>query len=247
VLPGSTRQDRRSISGAGWLLQGPQRLISALRFDDNGANLAASLNGLMRRGGSVLLMSSVIVGLLTVSDEARAGDASQYVLATANPYATDAGARVLGIGGSAVDAAVTIQMVLGVVEPQASGLGGGAIALYRHAPSGQVRAFDGLAKSPASYKAGSSASPGFSHSGASVGVPGSLRMLEMMHRQYGKLPWNTLFQRAIELADTGFLVSPYLARSLTAASKSGMVVPTWLSDGSGTPVLSSDSQIGTQA
>ena len=50
VLPGSTRQDRRSISGAGWLLQGPQRLISALRFDDNGANLAASLNGLMRRG-----------------------------------------------------------------------------------------------------------------------------------------------------------------------------------------------------
>jgi hypothetical protein len=50
VLPGGTRQDRRSISGAGWLLQGPQRLISALRFDDNGANLAASLNGLMRRG-----------------------------------------------------------------------------------------------------------------------------------------------------------------------------------------------------
>jgi gamma-glutamyltranspeptidase/glutathione hydrolase len=133
--------------------------------------------------------------------------------------------RILASGGSAADAAVAIQMVLGVVEPQSSGLGGGAIALYRVAGDRQPTAFDGLAKSPASYDPGASASAGFSHSGAAVGVPGVLRMLEMMHRRYGKRPWDTLFQRAIELADTGFSVSPYLSRSLAAASRAGMAAP----------------------
>jgi gamma-glutamyltranspeptidase / glutathione hydrolase len=78
-----------------------------------------------------------------------------------------------------------------------------------------------------------SASVGFPHSGAAVGVPGALRMLDLMHQRYGKLPWSSLFQRAIELADTGFAVSPYLSRSLAAASRTGMRVPAWLADNAG--------------
>jgi gamma-glutamyltranspeptidase / glutathione hydrolase len=161
------------------------------------------------------------------------GSGAHYAVATANPDATEAGMRVLQMGGSAVDAAVAIQMVLGVVEPQSSGLGGGAITLYRAAHERRMTAFDGLSRSPSAYDPGSGAANRFSHSGAAVGVPGSLRVLELMHRRYGRLPWRTLFQRSIELAEGGFSVSPYLARSLAAASRAGMEVPIWLQDGSG--------------
>src|SRR6516164_5253710 len=81
---------------------------------------------------------------------------AQYAVATASRDATNIGMQILAGGGSAVDAAVAIQMVLGVIEPQSSGLGGGAIALYRAAQDRKVRAFDGLAKSPAAYQASSS-------------------------------------------------------------------------------------------
>lgn len=166
-------------------------------------------------------------------EEPHAGSGAQYAVATANPEATEAGMRILQMGGSAVDAAVAIQMVLGVVEPQSSGLGGGAVTLYRAAHERRMTAFDGLSKSPSAYDPASSAANGFSHSGAAVGVPGSLRMLELMHRRYGRLPWHTLFQRSIELAEGGISVSPYLARSLAAASRAGMEVPIWLTNGAG--------------
>jgi len=162
--------------------------------------------------------------------------AAEYAVATANPEATEAGMSVLAMGGSAADAVVAIQAVLGVVEPQSSGIGGGSIALYRAERTHRMTAYDGLARSPASYDAGASAVAGFAHSGAAVGVPGALRMLEAMHRQHGRLPWNTLFQRATDLADAGFSVSPYLARSLAAAVHAGMPVPDWLADASGKSV-----------
>lgn len=168
--------------------------------------------------------------------ETRARSMAQYALATANPLATNAGIRVLADGGSAIDAAVAVQMVLGVVEPQSSGIGGGAIALYRDAKEARTRAFDGLARSPAAYDPAVGAASGFSHSGAAVGTPGALRMLELMHRRYGRLPWGTLLGNAIELADTGFPVSPYLARSIAAAYRSGMPLPAWLADAAGKPV-----------
>jgi gamma-glutamyltranspeptidase/glutathione hydrolase len=181
-----------------------------------------------------LLSTTCLPGCPAYAGEApHAVSGAQYAVATANPDATEAGMRILRMGGSAVDAAVAIQMVLGVVEPQSSGLGGGAVTLYRAAHERRMTAFDGLARSPASYDPASSASKGFSHSGAAVGVPGSLRMLEVMHRRYGRLPWRTLFQSSIELAEAGFSVSPYLARSLAAASRTGMEVPIWLTDGSG--------------
>jgi gamma-glutamyltranspeptidase/glutathione hydrolase len=190
-----------------------------------------------------IILQGIALLLLTASscDGSEAGvrsnfaSGADYAVATASRDATNIGMQVLASGGSAVDAALAVQMVLGVVEPQSSGLGGGAVALYRTAQDGKVRAFDGLAKSSAAYQASASDLPGFLHSGAAVGVPGSLRMLEMMHRQYGRLPWNTLFQRAIELADAGFVVSPYLARSLASATKAGMEIPTWLSDATGKP------------
>jgi gamma-glutamyltranspeptidase/glutathione hydrolase len=184
-------------------------------------------------GAALLLPISMAGGSANAEGDGPASSKTQYAVATANRDATDVGMRILASGGSAADAAVAIQMVLGVVEPQSSGLGGGAIALYRTAGDRQPTAFDGLAKSPASYDPGASASAGFSHSGAAVGVPGALRMLEMIHQRYGKRPWGTLFQRAIELADTGFSVSPYLSRSLAAASRAGMAVPDWLVDGTG--------------
>jgi gamma-glutamyltranspeptidase/glutathione hydrolase len=180
-----------------------------------------------------LLAVSVSEGSAHAAATAPATGGAEYAVATANPDATDVGMRILASGGSAADAAVAIQMVLGVVEPQSSGLGGGAIALYRAVHDRRVTAFDGLARSPQFYDPGSRALAGYSHSGAAVGVPGSLRMLEAMHRRYGRLPWNTLFQRAIELADAGFSVSPYLAKSLAAASRAGMAIPVWLTAGAG--------------
>src|SRR3984893_1731131 len=181
----------------------------------------------------LLLIIATVGGSAYAAEDARAASKTQYAVATANPDATDAGMQILASGGTAVDAAVAIQMVLGVVEPQSSGLGGGAIALFRAAGERQPRAFDGLAKSPGSYDPSASALAGFAHSGAAVGIPGALRMLDVMHQRYGKLPWSTLFQRAIKLADTRFSISPYLLRRLAAASRAGMRVPAWLADNAG--------------
>ncbi len=185
----------------------------------------------------IALLSTVLLhGAAAHADAGmRAGGAAQYAVATASSEATDAGMQVLARGGSAADAGVAIQMVLGVVEPQSSGLGGGGIALYQAAQDRRMRAFDGLSKSPSSYDRGASRSTGFAHSGSAVGVPGSLRMLEDMHRRYGKLAWSTLLEPAIRLADARFTVSPYLARSLASAARAGMTVPAWLTDGSGKP------------
>ena len=159
-----------------------------------------------------------------------------YAAATANPLATAAAMQVLADGGGVIDAAVAAQMVLGVVEPQSSGLGGGAVVLYGDAKERRVRAFDGLAKSPAAYEPTVRSATGFAHGGAAVGAPGVLRMLELLHRRYGRLPWRALFSRAIDVADNGFSVSPYLARSLAAATRSGMPLPNWLADAAGKPV-----------
>jgi gamma-glutamyltranspeptidase/glutathione hydrolase len=161
---------------------------------------------------------------------------ARYAVATANPAATDAGMRVLAMGGSAADAAVAIQMVLGVVEPQSSGLGGGSIALYRDARTRRMTAFDGLARSPSAYDPDAANARGFAHIGSAVGIPGTLRMLEVMHRRHGRLPWRVLFEPAIALADGGFAVSPYLARSLVAAARAGMKPPDWLQDDAGRPL-----------
>jgi gamma-glutamyltranspeptidase / glutathione hydrolase len=141
---------------------------------------------------------------------------TKFAVAAANPLATDAGYQVLKAGGSAVDAAIAVQMVLSLVEPQSSGIGGGTFLL--HWNGHEVEAFDGRETAPAEADErlflGADGKPLPFYDavvgGRSVGVPGTVRVLEMAHRQHGKLPWATLFQPAITLAENGFRVSPRL-------------------------------------
>jgi gamma-glutamyltranspeptidase/glutathione hydrolase len=141
---------------------------------------------------------------------------TQFAVAAANPLATDAGYQVLKAGGSAVDAAIAVQMVLTLVEPQSSGIGGGAFLL--HSDGQAIEAYDGRETAPAAADEklflDANGKPMAFHDGVvggrSVGVPGTLRMLEMAHRAHGKMPWATLFQPAIVLAEKGFKVSPRL-------------------------------------
>jgi gamma-glutamyltranspeptidase/glutathione hydrolase len=140
----------------------------------------------------------------------------RFAVAAANPLATDAGYQVLKAGGSAIDAAIAVQMVLGLVEPQSSGVGGGAFLL--HWDGRVVEAFDGRETAPAAATETLFLKPDGTPmafydavvGGRSVGVPGTLRMLELAHRQHGKLRWSQLFEPAITLAEIGFRVSPRL-------------------------------------
>ena len=144
----------------------------------------------------------------------------KFAVAAANPLATDAGFQVLRAGGSAIDAAVAVQMVLTLVEPQSSGIAGGAFML--HSSGSTVEAFDGRETAPAGADEklfiGADGQPMAFYDGLvggrSVGVPGTVKMLELVHKQYGKLPWAQLFVPAIMLAESGFKVSPRLATLL---------------------------------
>lgn len=148
--------------------------------------------------------------------------AKKFMVAAANPLATHAGYTILKAGGSAVDAAIAVQMVLALVEPQSSGIGGGAFML--HFDGQEVTAFDGRETAPAAVDAhlfedaNAKPLPFFEAivGGRAVGVPGVLRMLELAHWQHGRLPWSALFAPAIALAEEGFTVSPRLAGQLSA-------------------------------
>ena len=144
----------------------------------------------------------------------------KFAVAAANPLATDAGYQVLKAGGSALDAAIAVQMVLTLVEPQSSGIGGGAFLL--HSSGRELVAWDGRETAPAAATEklfiGADGKPMPFYDGVvggrSVGVPGTVRMLEQAHRAHGRLPWAQLIQPAIQLAEQGFQVSPRLATML---------------------------------
>lgn len=143
----------------------------------------------------------------------------RFMTASANPHATEAGDRIQRMGGNAVDAAIATQLMLSLTEPQSSGIGGGAFIVYYDAKSGTLKTYDGRETAPAStdqnrFMQGSRAMRlgDAINSGLSVGTPGTLRLLELVHKQHGKLPWEQLFQPAIELAEKGFPVSPRLAQ-----------------------------------
>ena len=145
---------------------------------------------------------------------------ARLAVAAANPLATAAGFEVLKAGGSAVDAAVAVQMVLTLVEPQSSGIGGGAFLM--HWDGRAVQAWDGRETAPAAADErlflGADGQPmKFLQAvvgGRSVAVPGAVRMLEAAHRQHGRLPWARLLQPAIDMAENGFAVSPRLHSQL---------------------------------
>ena len=168
-----------------------------------------------------LLAALLLAGCSLLPKEAaappRPGPAAMVV--TANPLATEAGLRVLREGGSAVDAAVAVQAVLSLVEPQSSGIGGGAFMVYYDAASKKVTAYDGRETAPAAATDALFLGPDGKPlpfvkallSGRSTGVPGVVAMLALAHRDHGVRPWSTLFTDGERLADEGFIISPRLA------------------------------------
>jgi len=185
-------------------------------------------------------------GVASTAPEAASGTQTKpgwatrrFAVAAANPLATQAGYRVLKDGGSAVDAAIAVQMVLTLVEPQSSGIGGGAFLLHHDPVQPAVRrteAYDGRETAPAAadeklfLKADGQPMAFFDAvvGGRSVGTPGVVAMLALAHRDHGRLPWARLFEPAITLARDGFPVSPrlyallktdtYLRQDATAAA-----------------------------
>ena len=142
--------------------------------------------------------------------------AQHWMVAAAHPLAVDAAAQILKAGGSAVDGAIAAEMVLTLVEPQSSGIGGGAF--LTHWDGQEVLAYDGRETAPGAVDEAlflEEGRPVSFHEGVvggrAVGVPGLLRMLELAHQRHGRLPWRALFEPAIQLAQAGFPISPRLA------------------------------------
>jgi len=156
----------------------------------------------------------------------RHGSRSQPWVAAANPLAVDAGLEILGHGGKALDAAVAVQTMLGLVEPQSSGIAGGAFLMYYDAHTGKLTAFDGREKAPAGARPDmflDEHGKPLSYveavrSGRSTGVPGVMAMLWSAHHRFGALPWKELFQPAIRSASQGFKVPARLAMFLGEGS-----------------------------
>lgn len=157
----------------------------------------------------------------------QAVSARRFMVATAHPLASQAACRVLRDGGTAADAAVAAQAMLGLVEPQSSGLGGGAFVLHYEARSGRVTSFDGRETAPAaalpddlrwiSADDRRAPQPDARASGRSIGVPGAVRLMEVLHRAHGRTPWPALLAPAAMLADEGFAVPNRMADAIAAA------------------------------
>jgi gamma-glutamyltranspeptidase/glutathione hydrolase len=191
-----------------------------LGFDPETAMMSRVASALSRFFGAF-----VLAGLTPLAGHAaptpRATPIAQHhLIVAAEPAAAQAGLAMLRVGGSALDAAIAAQLVLTLVEPQSSGIGGGAYLIVSDGTA--LHAYDGRETAPASARPGMfldaqgqarrhyDAVPG----GLSVGVPGVVRMLAMAHAAHGKLPWAKLFEPAIALAEQGFIVPPRLAREL---------------------------------
>ncbi|WP_156752500.1 gamma-glutamyltransferase family protein [Mycobacterium sp. ACS1612] len=153
---------------------------------------------------------------------------SHFAVVTANPLATEAACEVLSEGGTAADALVTAQAVLGLVEPQSSGIGGGGFLLYYDAAGGSVQAYDGREVAPKAATENylrwisdsdrTEPKPDARASGRSIGVPGILRLLQDVHAEHGKTAWRDLFTPAVTMADDGFDISPRLATAIADAA-----------------------------
>ena len=220
-----------------WWLAAPAALVVLSACgggDDTHTPIADNACEVVASGGSV------VVGSGLPGDPAAPEPASgyrlgkeavqtrSYMVVAANPLATRAGCDVLKAGGSAVDAAVAVQAVLGLVEPQSSGLGGGAFMLHYDAATREVVAYDGRETAPAAATADylrwisdeqrTAPLPNARGSGRSIGTPGVVRMLELAHGDHGKLAWNGLFDAGITLARDGFPISGRMADALAGGA-----------------------------
>jgi gamma-glutamyltranspeptidase/glutathione hydrolase len=165
----------------------------------------------------------VLLAVILAALPAGAEPPRRHMVAAGHPLAVEAGLMMLRDGGSALDAAVAVQAVLTLVEPQASGIGGGAFIMLRRAADGGMEAWDGreaapAAATPALFLRDGRPMPFLEAimGGRAVGVPGTLPVLEAAHRAHGKLPWARLFEPAIRLAEEGFPVSARLSREIAA-------------------------------
>jgi gamma-glutamyltranspeptidase/glutathione hydrolase len=241
---------RAWLTTGGWLAALAMSL-GGLLLSLSGSAASHLLKRRIRRyaGGSMMILSwrpatLLTVCLLLLPAAARADDrpppeapsgraaptasvtAERQMIVTANPLATEAGRAVLARGGSAVDAMIAAQFVLNLVEPQSSGIGGGAFLLHWDAEAGELTSFDGRETAPAAatperfLDADGQPMP-FADAvagGHSVGVPGTLALLELAHRLHGNLPWSDLLAPAIRLAEEGFAISPRLAGAIADSS-----------------------------
>lgn len=167
------------------------------------------------------------LGDLTPPDQPRSG--GEAMVAAANPHAVEAALEILRAGGSATDAAIAAELVLGLVEPQSSGIGGGGFLLHYDGVTEDIIAYDGRERAPAG------ATPGMfldengeplpflqaQTSGRAIGAPSLVAMLHLAHRDHGRLPWAQLFDPAIRLAENGFEMSPRMARILAGYAERG--------------------------
>lgn len=199
-----------------------------------------------------LIAATSVVAQDFVSPEAATGryrqaggEAKRFMVAAANPHAVAAGVEILKAGGSAVDAAVAVQSVLNMVEPQSSGIGGGAFIVHWDNAKKAVSTYDGREIAPAAaterrFLTREGAAMGRIDAllgGHSVGVPGTLRVLELAHRKHGKLAWASVFQPAIRIAENGFALSPRLNALLDGDRSIGRLEParTFFLTADGTP------------
>jgi len=165
--------------------------------------------------------------------EREAATARRHMVAAADPLAVQAGLEILRAGGSAADAAIAVQLVLGLTEPQSSGLGGGAFVLHWAEKARRVRTYDARETAPAAAKpdrfldrrGNPEEARRMAASGRAVGVPGVPRLLELLHREHGRLPWARLFEPALRLADGGFTKTRRLARMLERAPDAQALFP----------------------
>ncbi|NKC15264.1 MAG: gamma-glutamyltransferase [Gammaproteobacteria bacterium] len=178
-----------------------------------------------RLSGELSAAAAALFLVFTLVFGIAARAATEFMVAAANPHAVKAGYDVLSTGGTAADAAVAVQMVLNLVEPQSSGIGGGAFILYWDAKARTLHTVDGRETAPAAatperFLTAEGKKEGYWQAavgGQSVGVPGTLKALDILHRLFGQRRWKELFAPAIILASEGFEVSPRLAESVARA------------------------------
>src|SRR5688572_890576 len=169
----------------------------------------------------LVISRAAVAALFVFGISCEAQTAKRFMVAAAHPLAAEAGSEVLKRGGSAVDAAIAVQMMLGLVEPESSGIGGGAFMLHWSGSEKRLRSYDGRETAPAAARPDRFFRDGkpmqfleAAVGGQAVGVPGVLRMLELAHQRHGRLPWRELFDAAIRVADEGFTLSPKLHAAL---------------------------------
>ena len=180
---------------------------------------ADAVNPEAATAGAIEGLSDAATASMAAKDAGEPVTSETFMVAAANPLAVEAGAEVLRAGGTAADAMVAVQAVLGLVEPQSSGLGGGAFLVWYDAESGELTTLDGRETAPADatpkYFLDENGEPlefwDAVVGGRSVGTPGTPKLMEEAHERWGSRPWASLFERPIALAEEGFVVSPRLA------------------------------------